>query len=319
MSRGMERKAHFIDAYADRVTQLLHEIHGRLFYKQEIIEVHGLLSGLLITYDGIWDNVRETHDNLSWEEFLERMSLIKPDWKTFERKTMEAFTEKPERCMEGYEGRTIYFLRGGCNSQYWTEENAEQDAILLLKTSFGVWGKLIRDEVTHLREIVPVGKAHFREYEHRVRVIFNYLFNDALGEGQYQSRTEPENEGSEIRDVIFANRSDSGFWKGLKEKYEVSEVIVDAKNTDDLTRDDLRQLYCYLKRAIGFWGFIVCRTQPSETIQAFNRTLYKNFSQLRGIIILCDDDLRKMVEIKFRGDNPSDYLQAMMSEFIRNI
>jgi hypothetical protein len=119
--------------------------------------------------------------------------------------------------------------------------------------------------------------------------------------------------------VIFANKTDVGFWGSLKEKYDVSEVVVDAKNTDSLTRDDLRQLYCYLKRALGFWGFIVCRTSPSETIRAFNRTLYKNFAEQRGLMILCDDDLRKMVEIKGRGNNPSDYLQERMSEFLRSI
>jgi hypothetical protein len=48
-------------------------------------------------------------------------------------------------------------------------------------------------------------------------------------------------------------------------------------------------LYCYLKPALGFWGFIVCRSQPSDQIQAFNRTLFKNVSQQRGVLILCDD------------------------------
>src|SRR5271167_4636417 len=150
-----------------------------------------------------------------------------------------------------------------------------------------------------------------------VRVIWRFLFRGELGEGQAQSRTEPENDGIEIRDLVFANKADAGFWKDLKDKYSASEIVVDAKNTDDLTRDDLRQLYCYLKPAIGYWGFIVCRSQPSDAIQAFNRTLCKNFSQQRGILVLCDDDLRRMVEIKMRNNNPSDYLQDKMSEFIR--
>jgi hypothetical protein len=310
---------HFIEAYADQANRILHQFHGSLFYKQEIVEVPGLLTGLLITYDGIKDDAREIHANLSWEDFLKRMSLSKPDWNSVERKTLEGFRDKPEKCMGGYEGRTIYFIKGGNAPQYWTAAHAEEDVILLLKASVSMWGKLVHDEVTHLREIVPVGKAHFREYEHKVRVIFNFLFLGALGQGQDQSRTEPENEGLEIRDIIFANKADSGFWKSLKDNYKVSEVVVDAKNTDGLTRDDLRQLYCYLKRALGFWGFIVCRTQPPEPIQAFNRTLYKNFSQERGILILCDDDLRKMVEIKLRGNNPSDYLQERMSAFTRSI
>jgi len=94
-----------------------------------------------------------------------------------------------------------------------------------------------------------------------VRVIFNFLFRGELGEGRPQTRTEPETEGVEIRDLLFSNIAETGFWKDLKDKYSASEIVVDAKNTDESTRDDLRQLYCYLKPALGFWGFIVCRSQ----------------------------------------------------------
>lgn len=310
---------HFAEAYAEKVTELLHDYHGQLFYKQEIIEVHGLLTSLIITWDGVRDDIRDIGDNVTWEDFLKRMSTVKPDWANFDRSLMEQLSEQPEKLMGGYKGRTIYFIKGGNNPQCWTVERAEGDAISLMRASVGVWGELIYQEVSNLDKIVPAGRTHFREYEHYVRVIFNYLFFDELGDGQPQSRTEPENEGLEIRDIIFANRANSGFWKDLKEKYRVSEVIVDAKNTNDTTRDDLRQLYCYLKPALGFWGFIVCRTQPSSTLRAFNRTLYQNFSQKRGLLILSDDDLRRMVEIKRRGNNPSDYLQELMSEFVRSI
>ncbi len=95
--------------------------------------------------------------------------------------------------------------------------------------------------------------------------------------------------------------------------------MVDAKNTDELTRDDLRQLYCYLKPALGFWGFIVCRSPQPERLHAFNRTLHKNFCQARGILILNDDDLRRMVELANRGQRPSAYLRDQMSEFVRSI
>ena len=74
---------------------------------------------------------------------------------------------------------------------------------------------MIETEVGALSRTVPVGIEHFREYEHMVRVIFNFLFMEKLGEGRWQSRTEPEDEGVEIRDLLFGHKSDSGFWKGL--------------------------------------------------------------------------------------------------------
>ena len=180
-------------------------------------------------------------------------------------------------------------------------------------------GHLIQLEARQLKQTIPPGREQFRDYENAVRIIFGYLFRGELGEGKAQSRTAPKNEGVEIRDVIFANLADSGFWKDLKDKYSVSEVVVDAKNTEDITREDLRQLYCYLKPALGFWGLIVSRSPPSDSMQAFNRTLCKNFRQERGVLILCEDDLRRMVEIKNRGTNPAAYLQERMSEFIRSL
>jgi hypothetical protein len=156
-------------------------------------------------------------------------------------------------------------------------------------------------------------------YEEFVRVFFNFLFGGHPGDGRAQVRTEPENEGVEIRDILFSNISSSGFWKDLKDKYSASEIVVDAKNTKALTRDDLRQLYCYLKPALGNWGFIVCRRPPTDTVHAFNRTLFKNFSQSRGLLILSDDDLSRMVSIRMRNHDPSNYLQERMAEFLRSI
>jgi hypothetical protein len=152
--------------------------------------------------------------------------------------------------MGGWEGRTIYVIKGGQHADQWTPDKADVDVKSLLGSALGVQGKMIQTEVEALSRTVPVGIEHFREYEHIVRVIFNFLFVEKLGEGRWQSRTEPEDEGVEIRDLLFGNKSDSGFWKDLKDKYFASEIVVDAKNKSVLTRDDLRQLYCYLKPAL---------------------------------------------------------------------
>ena len=311
--------AHFVDSYAERANEILRDFARTLFFKQEILEVPGLLTALLITYEGVRDDTRETHSHMPWGEFLKRMSAVKADWRSFDRAMMEKLAATPERGISGWEGRTIYFIKGGSHPEQWTSAAADSNVMPVLLAKFHLWGPLIQIQAEQLRQSVPVGNAHFREYEDAVRTIFTFLFRKELGVGQAQSRTEPENEGIEIRDIVFANRADSGFWKDIKDKYSASEIVVDAKNTDDLKREGLRQLYCYLKPALGFWGFIVCRTPPSALIQAFNRTLYKNFSQQRGVLILCDDDLRRMVQISNRGGSASSYLQDKMSEFVRSI
>jgi len=312
--------AHFIEGYAEKVNDILHDaLGGTLFYRQEVLEVPGLLVALLITYDGVRDDSREIHLDLTWETFLERMSRVKPDWQYFDRQLMEQFLQAPHKVMGGWEGRTVYFIKGGRHPGQWTKKQALDDVPVLLTSSSRVWGPLVQAEVDHLREIIPVGREHFRDYERMVRIAFTFAFREELGAGREQSRTEPENEGIEIRDLVFSNIAVSGFWKDLKDKYSATEIVVDAKNMDELTRDDLRQLYCYLKPALGLWGFIVCRSPQPKWIHAFNRTLFKNFAQCRGVLILSDDDLRRMVTMANRGQQASAYLRDRMSEFAASV
>jgi hypothetical protein len=312
--------AHFLEEYAHQVTDILHDVlGGTFFYKADLIEVPGLLSAVLITYEGVRDDFLEVRDALSWEAFLDRMTVVKADWRHFDKALMEELATMPEKTMGGWEGRTIYFIKGGLHPEQWTRSKSREDATVLLASSAKVLGPLIAAEVKRLREDIPVGQVHFREYERMVRIVLRFVSQGELGEASAQSRTGPENEGVEIRDLIFPNVAESGFWKDLKDKYSVSEVVVDAKNTEELRRDDLRQLYCYLKPALGYWGFIVCRTPQTDAIHAFNRTLHKNFRQERGVLILTDDDLRRMVEMTNRGQKASEYLQDRKSEFVRAI
>jgi hypothetical protein len=221
--------------------------------------------------------------------------------------------------MLGWEGRTIYFIKGGSNPEYWTFSNAYTDTILLLEGSIQMQGPMIQLEVLNVKESIPVGHQYSHEYENYIRVVINFLFLNHLSEAKLQPRTEPGNSGLEIRDLICQNRAEIGFWKDLKDKYSCSEIVIEVKNTVELTRDNLRQIYCYLKPSLGFWGFIVCREEQPEKIHAYNRTLYNNFSHQRGILILSDGDLKKMVEIKTNSRDPSDYLRDRMSDFCRSI
>ena len=312
---------HFTNQYSDVINEALHTtLQSTWFYKQEIYVVDGLLTALIVTYDDIKDDVREYRLNDTWEQFLSRMTRVKPDWGSFSKDNiLQMASERPHMTMGGWEGRTIYFIKGGNNAEFWTSEKAREDINLLLSSSARLWGETIEFEVTNAHKLIATGREHFADFERFVRVVFNFLFKTHISNGRAQVRSEPENEGIEIRDIIFANRSEKGFWKDLKDKYSCSEVVIDAKNTRELTRDDLRQLYCYLKPALGFWGFLVCRISPPEKIHAYNRTLFKNFNQSRGVMILCDEDMRRMVDMARRGHDASDYVRDRLSEFSRTI
>jgi hypothetical protein len=310
---------HPVYGYAKQINGLLHAIlWSTWFCKHEIYEVPNIVTALLITYDNQRDDVFEIHSNVKWKTFLLRMSRVKKDWADFSLQTMKDLS-KTKKTMGGWEGRTIYFMKGCSRPDYWTPKHAETDISLLMSVGQRVLGPLVLNGVKWMKETIAPGLDQFRDYEDQVRVAINYLFAGNLSEAKAQVRTEPGNGGVEIRDLICQNRADSGFWRDLKDKYSCTEILFDAKNTEEPTRDDLRDVYCYLKPAIGLWGFIVCRKTPSANILAYNRTLFNNFRQERGVLILTDDDLLRMVNMKLRGNNPADYVRDRMSEFIRGI
>lgn len=288
-------------------------------YKHQIFEVPGLLTALLITYDDQPKDEYEVYPATTWEAFLQRMSKVKPDWAYFDREDMERLALEPHRSMGGWEGRTVYFIRGGGHPEFWKPERVPEDGRLLLTASARLQGPMITAEADAIAESLPRGREHYREYEDFVRKVINYLFPGQLGEAKAQVRTEAGNEGTEIRDLLAHNIAQAGFFADLKSKYSCSEILFDAKNTDELTRDDLRQIYCYLKPAIGLWGFLVCRSSQPEVIHSYNRTLFKNFAQTRGLQVLTDDDLRAMIAMRTRERDPSDHLQQLFSSFIRGV
>lgn len=311
---------HFAIEYAESVSEILHRyMMPTWYYKLQIYEIPGLLTALLVSYDNQDEDEYTSNTEVSYEDFLKRMSKVKPDWKHFKRENFQQLAELPDKTFMGWEGRTFYFIKGGSHPEQWSAENAVRDVLLLLRGSYAMHGPMILAEAKAKTSKLPTGLENYREYEHFVRVTLNYLFNQDLGEFVEQDRTEPGNEGTEIRDLIASNKATSGVFQDLKAKYGCSEILFDAKNKTQITRDDLRQLYCYLKPAIGLWGFIVCRAGQPARIQAYNRTLFKNFVQERGVTIISDKDLVKMIEMKMRGRNPSEYIMEKRSKFIRSI
>lgn len=312
---------HFALDYAKYVNESLHVgLRSTWNFKHEIYEVSGLVTALLITYDNQRDDEFCVQGKVSWKEFLRRMSRIKPDWAHFSRENGEGFAKRPDKTILGWEGRTIYFIKGGSHPEFWTIEKAREDMV-----AFGAGilstprGELVQAELESAAKLIPVGSEHSRAYENLLRRVVNYVFAGYLGECKAQDRTEPGNEGTEIRDLLCQNRADAGIWRDLKDKYQSSEVLFEAKNKKEVNRDDLRQVYCYLKPALGLWGFVVCRTAQSDKLHAYNRTLFKNFAQSRGVLILADEDLKRMVQMKMRDRDPSDYIRDKYSEFIRSV
>lgn len=100
------------------------------------------------------------------------------------------------------------------------------------------------------------GPADWPAYQTLILEVFVFLFGDVLKEPRTQSATFL---GTLRRDVTFRNAADSGPWFDWKSRHRVECVLIECKNQNDLSHDDLRQTACYLGRIMGRLAVLACR------------------------------------------------------------
>jgi hypothetical protein len=307
---------HFVIEYARYINEILHRVSTDWHYRHEIYEVSDVATALVINHDVQRQDQFGVNSEAQPEDFIGRINQVLPS--VTDLGTLQDLLRQAERGIIGWRKQTIFFIKQGNHPDDWTVEDAKEDILTLLHNKQQYQPVIMEFEADNVQQMIPTGKEHFRTYEDFVRRAIDVLFLGDLGRATPQARSEPaneDNEGYEIRDLLCQNRAETGFWKDLKDKYSCTEILFEAKNEQILTRSDLRQTYCYLKPALGLWGFIVCRAEQPSNILAYNRTLFSNFAQTRGVLIITDDDIRQMLRLKGRDHDPSSYLRDKMSEF----
>lgn len=94
------------------------------------------------------------------------------------------------------------------------------------------------------------------------------------------------------RDIVARNDGTSGFWRRIKERYNVHQVTFEVKNTQDLNMDYYRQAASYLdvfdgvkKIGYGNLGFLICRSE-SEKLANVDKSRARDTYHRTGAIIL---------------------------------
>lgn len=166
-------------------------------------------------------------------------------------------------------------------------------------------------------QALPVGLAGAYEYQRLVLALFNSLFEPELVDGEAQVRTAS---GVEIRDLVYTNNSERAFLRFLQTEHSNLFVLFDCKNVAKLEADDVNQVANYLGDPLGRCGFIVTRKSPRESDFKKARATYNKGSPRKVVLILSDEDLRIMVEMKRLGArHPVDHLQRLYRAFVQSI
>ena len=173
------------------------------------------------------------------------------------------------------------------------------------------------DDLLAATKALATGLPNAYEYQRLVLTLLNVLFEPELVDGEPQARTAT---GVEIRDLVYTNNSDRAFLRFLMSEHSNLFVVFDCKNVASVDIDDINQLANYLGDPMGRCGFIVARNPPSESILKKCRATYNKGSPRKVVLILSDNDLEIMVEMKRSGNrHPIDHLQRVYRAFVQSV
>jgi len=156
------------------------------------------------------------------------------------------------------------------------------------------------------------GKRGWSNFEKQATELFEFFFVPPLSPPRIQSRNES---GLNIRDAIFPNAAEGGFWRLLDHRYTARLIPLECKNyVKPVGQDAVNQLSRYLRgRALGKVGFLVSRCEPSPQALQARSEVFRDLDQI--IVFLSDFDFSQLVEIKRLTKRPEDYLQRKVDDF----
>jgi hypothetical protein len=153
-------------------------------------------------------------------------------------------------------------------------------------------------------------------YQDLIFKILNYLFEPDLIDGKPQVRTEY---GTEIRDIIYTNESDTSFWRYIREKHGNFLVVFELKNKQEIDNSDIDQLANYLGDPTGFVGILISRKLPAQGQHRKAITIYNKVVPRKIVLFLSDEDMETMLRDKNSGKDPTRLVQKKYRDFMTSI
>ncbi len=124
-------------------------------------------------------------------------------------------------------------------------------------------------------------------------------------------------EGVLIRDLIFYNNTSHKLLKEIYDKYKSKQIVVELKNTREVSTTHVNQLNRYLNNEFGSFGIIFTRNKPP--INVLKNTIDLWAGQRKCILILEDEDLKLMCQVyENKQRKPIDVINKKYVEFMRS-
>lgn len=172
------------------------------------------------------------------------------------------------------------------------------------------------ERLKHELAQITHGNAHAYAYQRTILEILNFLFNPELIDGEFEVKTI---DGTERRDIIFTNDSDQSFWKYIRHEHSSFLIMFEVKNTNGLETAHYNQTATYLGDRLGYLGFIVSRNAATLANQKKAFSIYNDSRPRKIILVISDQDLIMMLDMKCRGQDPMRFIQKKYRHFRQTV
>lgn len=217
------------------------------------------------------------------------------------------------------EDATIYFSKG--NIQVWDipyiaerfKNEIPKVSHPIFQSLFGKHSKKqLEKELIEKLEKTKSGKTDWNIYQKLLNEILARLFCPPLSNPIYELSDEFK---INRRDFIMPNYCDSGFWAYIRNMYNADFIVIDAKNyTKKVQKKDVLQICNYLKsHGAGLFGIIITRNGGDTSCLHTIKEMWA--MQKKLIIILTDEDIKQMLNLKAVGNNPEDIIKQKIEQF----
>lgn len=165
----------------------------------------------------------------------------------------------------------------------------------------------------------PAGTAGWKKFEDACTDILTYLFVPPLEQPLVQAHTYS---GVNRRDVVYPNRNIDNpsnpaekNWHLLYKELDARMVLFEFKNYDatDIGHEEVIQSANYLTLPMGRLGVVVGSKLPNDSAHRQRNTIYSNHKKV--ILFMTREHLKEMLDIKARGEEPSNLIVDLLEEF----
>lgn len=161
---------------------------------------------------------------------------------------------------------------------------------------------------------MPPGHAGWSQFEEVACEILTYLFVPPLEQPRRQARTYS---GIDRRDAIFPNRNrgNGNPWGQLQDEVGARLVLVEFKNYDgqEVGKDEVNQTRNYLTEPMGKLALLVSTKKPNKAAYVKRNSIWSE--ERKVILFITVDNLREMLFMKEREEDPADLVVDMLEDF----